>query len=343
MNTRVLITGGAGFIGSHLADALISRGYRVTVLDDLSTGSRENLADAQSTGRLRLIEGSVLDPSALGEATEDCARVFHLAVQCVRRSLGRPIENHAVNATGTILTLEAARRAGVQRFIYCSSSEVYGNAGSGMLSEDTTQCAPSTVYGAAKLAGEYYSKAYQQAYGLPALVVRPFNAYGPREHTQGELAEVIPRFIIRLLNEKPPIIFGNGEAGRDFTYVTEVAAGLAAAGDCDALIGATVNIAFGRIVTVRRVAELLARMVGRPNLRPEFLEPRPGDVMSLHADVRRAQELLRFSAKIDIETGLARYLEWFRGHHPNFVDLLEDNPRNWCLPESTSARTSDFL
>jgi UDP-glucose 4-epimerase len=249
MSVRVLITGGAGFIGSHLADALISRGHHVTVLDDLSTGSRENLADAQSTGKLRLIEASILDPPALEAAIKGCARVYHLAVQCVRRSLGQPIENHKVNATGTLLTLEAARKAGVQRFIYCSSSEVYGNASHEILSEDNTQCAPSTVYGAAKLVGEYYSKAYLRTYGLPTVVVRPFNAYGPREHVQGELAEVIPRFMIRALNGKPPIIFGSGKNSRDFTYVTEVAAGLAIASECDALVGGTVNIAFGRMVT----------------------------------------------------------------------------------------------
>jgi UDP-glucose 4-epimerase len=333
MSTRVLITGGAGFIGSHLADILVSRGDSVTVLDDLSTGAKVNLEDAERTGKLRLIEGSILDPSVLDAAMKGCTRVFHLAVQCVRRSLEQPIENHDINATGTLLTLEAARKAGVQRFIYCSSSEVYGNAAVETLSEDTTQCAPSTIYGAAKLAGEYYSKAYLHTYGLPTVVVRPFNAYGPREQTKGELAEVIPRFVIRLLNGKSPIIFGIGESGRDFTYVTEVAAGLAAAADCDALVGGTVNIAFGKMVTVRRLAELLARMVARPDLVPEFLEPRPGDVMTLHADVRRANKLLKFHAKIDIETGLARYLEWFRIHHNNVADLLEENPRNWRLPE----------
>ena len=194
MTGRVLITGGAGFIGSHLVDHLMTNGNAVTVLDDFSSGKWENLAHANSN-RLRVIEGSVLDPKSIDRAIAGCDRVYHLAVQCVRRSLGKPIENHQINATGTLMVLEAARRHEVQRFIYCSSSEVYGDAGVEWLNEDTL-CAPVTVYGAAKLAGEHYAKAYWQTYGLPCIVVRPFNAYGPRAHETGDLAEVIPRFMI---------------------------------------------------------------------------------------------------------------------------------------------------
>lgn len=332
MNRRILITGGAGFIGSHLTDCLIARGHSVTVLDDFSTGEMANLTEAEGTGRLRVLKGSILDPAALDDAITGCSRVYHLAVQCVRRSLGQPVANHEINATGTLLTLEAARRARIERFIYCSSSEVYGNSGSGLLSEEETHCAPVTVYGAAKLAGEYYAKAYQQTYGLPVVVVRPFNAYGPREHERGDLAEVIPRFIIRLLNGLPPIIFGGGSNGRDFTFVTEVAGGLALAGDSDAMVGYTVNIAYGRMVTIHELALMLARLCGRADLQPIHIEARPGDVMTLHADNRRARGLLGYQPQIDIETGLTRYLDWFRAHHNNPADLLEDSPRNWQMP-----------
>jgi len=177
MRQRSLVTGGAGFLGSHLVDRLIADGDTVTVLDDFSTGRRENLVEAAGSPRLRIVEGSILDPATVELAMRGCDRVFHLAVQCVRRSLSRPIENHEINATGTLVVLEQARRQRVKRFLYCSSSEVYGNCGGERLAEETTVCAPTTVYGAAKLAGEYYTQAYRCTYGLPITIVRPFNSY----------------------------------------------------------------------------------------------------------------------------------------------------------------------
>lgn len=338
MKPRTLITGGAGFIGSHLTDFLVAHGHRVTVLDDFSTGRIENLEDAGRTGDVRIVRGSVLDRSALKHAMENCTRVFHLAVQCVRRSIGQPVENHEINATGSLLTLEAARSSGITRFVYCSSSEVYGNSSSDELhNEDATQCEPMTIYGAAKLAGEFYSKAYLRTYGLPVVVVRPFNAYGPREHAQGDLAEVIPRFVIRLLNGQPPIIFGDGTAGRDFTYVTDVARGIALAGECEALVGHTVNIAFGRMVTIAEIAAMLASLCGRPDIKPLHIQPRPGEVHALRADTHRARTLLGFAAGIELEDGLERYLNWFRTQHNDPSALLEEDPRNWKLPND------DFL
>jgi UDP-glucose 4-epimerase len=328
VTARVLITGGAGFIGSHLTDHLLKFGRKVTVLDNFSSGRPENLADAQGSGDLRIVEGSVLDGSCVARALDGCEEVYHLAVQCVRRSLADPVENHEVNATGTLMMLEAARRAGVRRFIYCSSSEVYGNCGADWMTEDTT-CAPVTVYGAAKLAGEHYANAYWQTYGLPTIVVRPFNAYGPRAHETGKLAEVIPRFAIRVLNGLAPVIFGNGQNGRDFTYVTDTARGIVLAGQCDTLIGRAVNIACGRMVTVAQTADMIADVCGRPDLRPIFVDPRPGDVLTLQADTRRAQEVLDFRPELDFENGLRRYISWFRARHNDVSALLEDDVRNW--------------
>jgi UDP-glucose 4-epimerase len=332
MNGRVLVTGGAGFIGSHLTDRLLAEDYRVTVLDDFSSGRPENLEEARRAGDLRVVEGSILDQGALESAIKGCDRVFHLAVQCVRRSLGRPLDNHEINATGTLRVLEAARRAKVERFVYCSSSEVYGNTGSGRLSEDETICKPVTVYGGAKLAGELYASAYWQTYGLPVVIVRPFNAYGPREHESGDLAEVIPRFVIRVLNDLPPIIFGSGDNGRDFTYVTETAHGIALAADCDGLLGRIVNIAYGRVVSIREVANLVVRLCGRPSLAPVHIEPRPGDVHTLHADTTVAQKLLGFRPGIDFEQGLGRYIDRVRGRRNDVSGLLEADPRNWQMP-----------
>lgn len=331
-DARVLVTGGAGFIGSHLVDSLVANGCTVTVLDDFSSGTRANLAQASRSGNVHLIEGSVLDRSALADAMTGCTHVFHLAVQCVRRSLGSPLENHDTNATGTLNALEAARIAGVRRFLYCSSSEVYGNCGGEWLNERSTVCAPVTVYGAAKLAGEHYTLAYFQTYGLPAIVVRPFNAYGPREHEQGDLAEVVPRFVIRALNGLPPIIFGTGANGRDFTYVTEVAQGIAAAAACDALLGRVANIAYGRMITITEVARAVVTVCGRPDLTPIHIGERPGDVLTLQADTTVARELFGYRAETDFATGLQRYVNWFREQHLDVAALLEHDPINWQAP-----------
>jgi UDP-glucose 4-epimerase len=335
MSGRVLVTGGAGFIGSHLVDTLVACGERITVLDDFSTGKPGNLRDAQARADVRLVRGSILDEAVVRCAMEQADRVFHLAVQCVRRSLGDPRESHDVNASGTLIVLEAARRARVRRFVYCSSSEVYGNASSGLLHEDTTPCRPATVYGGAKLAGEAYTEAYFQTYGMPTVVVRPFNAYGPRAHDRGDLAEVIPRFVVRALNGRAPVIFGDGSNGRDFTYVTEVARGLALAGASDRSIGRRINIAYGRMVTIRHVAETVLKVCGRNDLSIELHRPRPGDVHVLAADTRRASSLFSYRAEIPFEAGIERYVTWFRQTYPDPSALMEDRVENWTMPDTS--------
>jgi UDP-glucose 4-epimerase len=331
---RVLVTGGAGFIGSHLVDQLISEGRAVTVLDDFSSGERSNLEQAQAAGDLRIVEGSILDKASVADAMASCKVVYHLAVQCVRRSIGQPIENHHVNSTGTLLVLEEARRRQVHRFVYCSSSEVYGNASTGRLDEESTVCVPTTVYGGAKLAGELYTKAYFDTYGFPTTVVRPFNAYGPREHAIGDLAEVIPRFVIRVVNGKPPIVFGTGEQGRDFTYVTDVARGLCVAGTAEAALGRVINVARGELVTIRTIARMVAELCQRPDLGPIYMNPRPGDVNRLHARTDRARELLGYQATIPFAEGLERYIDWFTRTYPDSSTMLESDPVNWVMPES---------
>jgi UDP-glucose 4-epimerase len=315
-----------------LVDNLVELGRSVTVLDNFSTGSRDNLIDASKKGDVNIIEGSILDLDAIDAAMQDCEIVFHLAVECVRRSLERPLENHEVNATGTLNVLEIARRRKIKRFMYCSSSEVYGNGKDELLNEQTTLCEPTTVYGASKLVGEYYSKAYYRTYGLPTVVVRPFNAYGPRSHDQGDLAEVIPRFVIRLLNGLSPVIFGNGKSARDFTYVTDVVKGLNCALNCDELIGREVNIAYGRVFSVEEVAKILAPLCGQPDIKPMFVESRPGDIYNLHADTSLASKTLGFKANISFEEGLQKYLNWFKETYPRPGLLVEDQLINWQMP-----------
>ena len=170
---------------------------------------------------------------------------------------------------------------------------------------------------------------------MPTIVVRPFNTYGPREHASGDLAEVIPRFVIRVLNGLPPVIFGTGENGRDFTYVTETVRGIALAASCDALVGRAVNIRQGFTLPPGLSAEAIARLCGKPGLAPRFIEPRPGDVRALRADTRLARETLGFAAEVKFEEGLRRYIDWFRATHTDPAALLEDDIRNWRLPADT--------
>lgn len=332
--THYLVTGGAGFIGSHLVDRILAEGHSVAVLDNFASGKRENLADASKNPRFALIEGSVLDEADVRRAMKGADVVFHLAVECVRKSLGDPVSNHHINATGTLLTLEAARREGVKRFVYCSSSEVYGNSSAGALSEDDTVCAPTTVYGAAKLVGELYTMAYLRSYDMPVTVVRPFNAFGPREHDQGVLAEVIPRFVIRVLNGRAPIVFGDGTQGRDFTYVTDTADGLWRAAASDNVIGQTVNIGWGRMVSVREVAEEILRQCGRNDLAVEHIADRPGDIQSLIADNKKATNVLGFDPSVNFAQGIANYIAWFKQTYPDPSRLLEADARNWTMPRA---------
>ena len=211
---RALVTGGAGFIGSHLTDHLARLGCRVTVLDNLVNGRRENLAEALSTGRVELVVGDITDAATCERIVPGHDVVFHLACLGVRASLHDPFSNHQVNALGSLNLLAAARRAGTPRFVYVSTSEVYGKALTFPLTESATTW-PTTVYGGSKLAGEHYAAAYHECYGLPVIRIRPFNNYGPRAHFEGDSGEVIPRFMLRALAGQAPVVFGDGSHTRE--------------------------------------------------------------------------------------------------------------------------------
>ncbi|MEQ9505797.1 MAG: NAD-dependent epimerase/dehydratase family protein [Hyphomonas sp.] len=329
---KYLVTGGAGFIGSHLVDRILAEGHDVVVLDNYASGKKSNLAAALATGRLNLIEGSILSEADLETAMRGVDVVFHLAVECVRKSIGDPVSNHHINATGTLMTLEAARRAKVSRFVYCSSSEVYGNADAGALSEDETVCQPTTVYGASKLVGELYTQAYLHTYNMNTCIVRPFNAFGPREHDQGMLAEVIPRFVIKVMNGQSPTVFGDGSQGRDFTYVTDTADGLWRAAHSDRMAGEIVNLGWGRMVSVKEVAMEIIRQCGRNDIALEHVPERPGDIQSLIARTEKAEYLIGFRPTVTFSDGVSRYVDWFRSVYPDPSLLLEKDYRNWTLP-----------
>lgn len=232
------------------------------------------------------------------------------------------MENHSVNATGTLALLEEARKAGVGRFVHVSTSEVYGTAKHVPMTEDHPTF-PQTVYGAAKLAGEGYARAYFDTYRYPTIVIRPFNAYGPRSHHEGDCGEVIPKFMLRSMAGLPMVIFGDGTQTRDFTYVADIARGIIQAGFCDRAIGQTINLGQGSEISINHLAEKIGRNV-------VYEDPRPGDVLRLYADTARARSLFGYAPSVSLEDGLERLKKWYEAQPHSPEELLkEETVRNW--------------
>jgi len=327
---RVLVTGGAGFIGSHLVDALLEEGPAdVVVVDDLATGNRENLAGALRDPRVRLVERDARDLDVMDDLLGATDVVFHLACLGVRHSLHDPRENHEVNATMTLELLESARRAGIRRFVHVSSSEVYGSAQYAPMDEGHPTF-PETVYGAAKLAGEAYARAAFRTHGFPVSVVRPFNAYGPRSHFEGDSGEVLPRTIVRVLAGEPPLVYGDGEQSRDFTHVTDTARGIIAVAESDDAIGRTLNVGSGTDVTINELARIVLSVAGATGLSPVHLDPRPGDVRRLLADSTAMRQLTGFSPRVAFADGVRELFEGMRdGGLPPEAMLAQVEERNW--------------
>jgi len=324
---RVLVTGGAGFIGSHLVE-LLAPTNRVTVVDSFSTGLRRNLIHARKLGDVTIVEADIRQSRLMARLMNETDVVFHLAVVCLRESIASPEAAHDVNATATLALLGVAHAAGVQRFVYCSSSEVYGTAVRESMAEDHP-LEPTTVYGASKLAGEKYTLAYHKTYGLDCLVVRPFNAYGPRAHFEGFSGEVIPRFVVNALAGRPLVIHGDGEQTRDFTYVADCARGILLAAECDRLVGDVVNIARGAEISVNELAAKIIEQTGSSSP-VEHAEARPGDVRRHHADISKAGELTGYAPQVPIDEGLYLTIEWMRenvGDPEAAARAIEE--RNW--------------
>lgn len=331
---NILVTGGAGFIGSHLVDRLLGEEdlASLRVLDDLVNGSRSNLEHHDGDPRLTLQVGDITVPADVAAAVDGVDVVFHLACLGVRHSLHAPIRNHEVNASGTLSLLEAARIACVHRFVHVSSSEVFGTAQYAPMDERHPTW-PETVYGASKLAGEAYARAYYRTHGMPVVVARPFNTYGPRSHFEGDSGEVIPRTIVRVLCGLPALVFGDGEQTRDFMHVSDTAAGLAALGKSETAIGQTVNLGSGSEVSINDLALVVAEATGRPHLLAEHLDARPGDVRRLLVDDALMRELTGFAPRKPFADGVAELVHWFRTRPESPEQMLariED--RNWLVP-----------
>lgn len=327
-NKKILVTGGAGFIGSHLVDELVKEN-KVRVIDNFSIGSEKNLEQAKKSRNLKIIRGDITDLPTVKKAISDIDIVFHLAALGVRESINDPFSVHQVNALGTLNLLLEARKNNIERFIYVSSSEVYGTANYVPMDENHP-LNPETIYGASKLAGEMYAFSYFRTYRFPSVVIRPFNTYGLRSHFEGPYGEVIPRFVIRALNNLPPIVFGDGRQTRDFTYVTDTVDGIVSASQNDKLVGEVVNIAYGKERRINEVAQIVLKTLGKTHLKIIYQEKRPGDVKRHFADTKKAKKLLKFSAKIPLEKGIARYIEWLSKEKIDTKQALEKiEERNW--------------
>jgi len=300
--TKVLVTGGAGFVGSHLVDRLMNEGFEVVVLDDLSTGSLDNVRAHTESPRFQFIRGDVRVRGVVRRALRGVDFVFHLAaIASVDLSIRRPDLVNDVNVVGTLNLLEESRRVDVEKFVFTSSCAVYGEPIRLPVDEEHPT-RPLSPYGASKLAAEHYCDVYHRVYGLNTVVLRLFNVYGPRQE-RSPYGGVISRFIDRLRRGLAPIIFGDGRQTRDFVYVSDVVEALMLAMKSKECIGTTINIGSGVEVSIRELAEKLMRIFGS-RARPIFSRPRAGDVNRMCADIRRAREVLKFEPKTPLEEGL---------------------------------------
>jgi UDP-glucose 4-epimerase len=326
---KAVVTGGAGFIGSHLVDALLEKENEVVVIDDFTSGKRENLAHHKDNANLKIIEGDIRNRDFIFETLKSADIVYHLAVRCLRLSLKDPVTNHDVNVGGTLNLLMASLENKIKRFVYVSSSEAYGTAAKAPMDEEHP-LNPMTVYGATKAAGELYTLAYLRTYKMDTMVVRPFNTYGPRSHFEGAYGEVIPKFVIRVLNGLQPIIFGDGTQTRDFTYVTDTVKGMIVASECDKMIGECVNVARGVEVSISDIARIIINKLERNDLQPVYEIDRPGDVLRHFANVQKAKNLFGYVADIDIDAGIDKYIKWFTSQGYDYKTLInKDKVFNW--------------
>ncbi len=306
---KMLVTGGAGFIGSHLVEALVERGDEVRVLDNLCTGRRENLASVSD--RIQFIDGDLTDAAVVAEAASGVDCIFHqAALPSVPRSVENPLETHRACVTGTLTLLDQARRAGVRRVVYAASSSAYGDQPRDIKSESNLP-APLSPYAAAKLAGEYYCQAFSHTFGLETVCLRYFNVFGPRQDPNSPYSAVIPLFITRLLRSESPIIYGDGQQSRDFTYVANVVHANLLAADAPGAAGNTVNIANGLSTSLLELIEALSRLLG-VYVQPTHQAPRAGDVRHSKADIALARKLLGYEPQVDLDEGLRRSIAYYR-------------------------------
>ncbi len=304
---KVVVTGGAGFIGSHLAEELVRRGYQVIIADDLSTGKMENIELLLKKGNIEFTQSSVTDLPLLQKLFNGAHYVFHqAAIPSVPRSIKNPLASHEANITGTLNMLLAARDCEVNKVVYASSSSVYGDTPTLPKMEDMIPH-PQSPYALTKLTGEYYCRIFHQIYNLPTICLRYFNVYGPRQDSDSQYAAVIPIFITRVSRKSPPIIFGDGEQSRDFTFIKDVVEANILAAESDAC--GVVNIGRGESISINQLVKLIISIVGK-NIEPIHQEPRPGDIRHSLADISRAKTF-GYKPNYSLEEGLKETLRRF--------------------------------
>lgn len=317
------VTGGAGFIGGHLVDALISLGARVTVLDDLSNSTTTHIADLMDLepDKIRFMQGSILDPAVLRQAVEGSSFVFHLAaVGSVPLSIEDPDRTWVVNATGTMRVLQAAQRAGAERVVYSASSSAYGDAPA-LPKVETMAPEPMSPYAAAKLAGESLCRSWSACYGLDTACLRYFNIFGPRQAADSAYAAVIPAFVRKFLSNESPTIFGDGKQTRDFTHVSNaVAANLLAATHQEAIAGRVMNIGAGQRTSVLEIAERISSILSTAHIHPEHKPERTGEVRDSVADISAAKSIIAYEPVTDLESGLRSTVDWYTNQHETAQD-----------------------
>lgn len=310
ISSKVLVTGGAGFIGSNLAEELIRQGAKVCIIDNLITGFRENLDEIQ--GDFDFVEGDINDDASLSRAIEGVEVVFHqAALPSVPRSVENPAETHNMCVNGTFNLLLKAREAGVRRFVYAASSSAYGDQPT-LPKVETMAPDPLSPYAAAKLVGELYCRSFNSVYGLETFSLRYFNVFGPRQNPSSMYSGVISRFIDAVMTGQQPVIYGDGEQSRDFTYVTNVVNANINAAQATSGFGETMNVANGDRITLNQLLETLTRITGKADVKADYQPGRRGDVRHSQADNRLAVDKLKYEQLIGLEEGLKKTIDWWK-------------------------------
>lgn len=312
--SRILVTGGAGFIGSHIVDHLLERGFEVTVIDDLRSGKMENIAHHQKRKDFHFVRGDIRDVQTVNEVMKDTDAVFHeAAFVSVPESVKEPVLTNDLNVTATLNLLKTASDCGVKRFVFASSAAVYGGTSSPKKREDAVSY-PGSPYAISKLIGEYYARSFYDFHGLETVSLRYFNVYGSRQacNLEGQYGGVILLFLNRLLNNLGPIVYDDGEQTRDFVCVKDVVKANMLAMTCKGAAGESFNVASGTPITINKLSEILKEIVDKKNIKNIYTDPRLGDVKHSYADITKAKRILNYSAGCSLEEELGEVVDSYR-------------------------------
>src|SRR5579864_2417770 len=306
---RFLVTGGAGFIGSNTVDELVQRGHSVVVLDDLSGGKEDNLAETRN--KITIIKGSITDIETVRKAMYEAEYVLHLAARTsVPRSVKDPLDTNRINIEGTLNVLVAAKEMKVKRVVFAASSSAYGETPT-LPKVETMQPQPISPYGVTKFAGELYAQVFGRVYGLQNVSLRYFNVFGPRQDPASQYSGVLSRFMLAVLQNSQPVVFGDGEQSRDFTFIDNVVDASLRACEAPAASGKVFNVGTGSRITLNQVLQLLEKICGKP-VRANYDAPRSGDIRDSQADIALSRKILGFEPRVNFEEGLRRTWDWYR-------------------------------